>query len=128
MQYMLILTAAPEAWADNAPADDGVIDDWMLYTRALHDAGVLVAGHGLQGTDVTTTVRVRAGERLLTDGPFTDTKEHLIGYYIIDTDDLDGALDWASKAPNARVGSVEVRPVREETSIDQMLAVGTVTE
>ncbi len=128
MQYMLILTAAPEAWADNDPVmDDGVIDDWTLYTRALHDAGVLVAGHGLQGTDVTTTVRVRAGQRLLTDGPFTDTKEHLIGYYVIDTDHLDSALSWASKAPNARVGSVEVRPVMADSSTEQVLGSGAAT-
>ncbi|MCU0261984.1 MAG: YciI family protein, partial [Ilumatobacteraceae bacterium] len=77
MQYMLILGAAPEAWADDTPADDGVFDDWFVYTRALAEAGVLVSGHGLQGNDVATTVRVRGGERLVTDGPFVDSKEHL---------------------------------------------------
>jgi hypothetical protein len=56
-------------------------------------------------------VQVRSGERLLTDGPFADTKEHLIGFYVIDVPDLDTALEWAAKVPNVRTGSVEVRPV-----------------
>ncbi len=122
MQYLLILAAEPSAWEDDTPADDGVIDDWEVYTRALHDAGVLIAGHGLDGVDTSTTVRVRAGERLLTDGPFAESKEHLIGYYVIETDDLDEALEWAAKAPNARIGSVEVRPVLAGSSTDAVLA------
>ncbi len=117
MHYMLILAAEPDAWADNAPsADDGVTDDWALYTRALHDAGVLVAGHGLHGADTSTTVRVRAGKRILTDGPYTDSKEHLIGYYIIEALHLDEALHWAAKVPNVRIGSVEVRPVLPDSA------------
>jgi hypothetical protein len=122
MQYMLILGAAPEAWADNAPADDGVFDDWFVYTRALAEAGVLVGGHGLAGTDVATTVRVRNGDRLVTDGPFAESKEHLIGYYVVDCSDLDTALAWAAKAPNARIGSIEVRPITEGTDVASMLA------
>lgn len=114
MKYMLVLAADPTAWADNVvDSDDGVIDDWGLYTRALADAGVLVAGHGLHGTDAATTVRVRDGEVLLTDGPFADSKEHLVGYYVIETVDLDAALAWAAKVPNVRIGSVEVRPILE---------------
>jgi hypothetical protein len=89
MNYMLLLANAPDAWDDTdaRPAngqDDGVIEDWVEYTRALHDAGVLVAGHGLHGNETATAVRVRNGDRLLIDGPFADTKEHLVGYYIID--------------------------------------------
>lgn len=121
MQYMLILAADPEAWRDNAPTDDGVVDDWELYTRALADAGILVAGHGLHGTDTATTVRVRGGERLLTDGPYVETKEHLIGYYVIDADNLDVALEWAAKVPNARIGSVEIRPIMPGSSTETVL-------
>jgi hypothetical protein len=121
MQYMLILGAAPQAWADNAPADDGVFDDWGVYTRALAEAGVLVGGHGLEGNDLATTVRVRGGDRLVTDGPFAESKEHLIGYYVIDCPDLDTALAWAAKAPNARIGSVEVRPVMAGADTASML-------
>lgn len=118
MRYMLILAAAPDAWEDNEPAPDGVVDDWDLYTRALSDAGILVDGHGLHGTDTATTVRVRGGERILTDGPFVESKEHLIGYYVIEVDDLDGAVEWAAKVPNARIGSVEVRPILPGSATD----------
>ncbi len=122
MKYMLILAADPEAWAGNEPVDDGVIDDWGLYTRALADAGILVAGHGLHGTETATTVRVRAGDRVLTDGPYVESKEHLIGYYVIEADNLDIALDWAARVPNARIGSVEVRPIMPESATEAALA------
>jgi hypothetical protein len=125
MQYMLILAADPDAWAGNdTDSDDEVIDDWALYTRALAEAGVLVAGDALHGNDTATTVRVRSGERLVTDGPFTETREHLIGYYIIDTPDLDTALTWAARVPNVRIGSVEVRPLVPGTSSEAMLGGG----
>lgn len=123
MKYMLILAADPEAWADNDPVDDGVIDDWDLYTRALADAGILVAGNGLHGTDTATTLRVRpGGERVLTDGPYVESKEHLIGYYVIEADNLDVAIEWASKVPNVRIGSVEIRPIMAESSTEAALA------
>ncbi len=121
MQYMLILAAAPDAWPHNTPADDGVVDDWQLYTRALHAAGVLVGGHGLHGNDTATTVRVRSGRPTVTDGPFADTKEHIIGYYLIETPDIDEALAWAAKAPNARIGSVEVRPLLAGSSTAEIV-------
>lgn len=120
MQYLLLIANAPDAWADD-PAertpDDGVIDGWDVYTRALHDAGVLVAGAGLQDPDTATTVRLRQGRRLLIDGPFSETKEDLIGFYLIDVPDLDAALAWAARVPNVRTGSVEVRPVRPDGTV-----------
>lgn len=121
MKYMLILTADPDAWAANTPADDGVFDDWTLYTRALHAAGVLQAGHGLHGNDTATTVRVRDGRATVTDGPFAEAKEHLIGYYLIDVANLDDAITWGSRAPNARIGSVEVRPVMPGSATAEVL-------
>jgi len=108
MQYLLMLSSAPDA-AQNPEAPRP--EDWTAYTLALQEAGIMVSGAGLQGIDVATTVRVRGGERLLSDGPFADTKEHLIGFYVIEVPDLDTALAWAAKVPNVRVGSVEVRPV-----------------
>ncbi len=122
MRYMLILAADPEAWAGNEAVDDGVIDDWGLYTRALADAGILVAGHGLHGAEAATTVRVRSGDRVLTDGPYVESKEHLIGYYVIEADNLDVAIDWAAKVPNARIGSVEIRPIMAESATEAVLA------
>ncbi len=128
MQYLLLLTNAPDAWEDTAldvvdPArtGDGVFDDWAAYTRALHEAGVLVTGAALHGIDTATSVRVRGGQRLLTDGPFADTKEHLIGFYIIDVPDLDPALAWAARVPHVRTGTVEVRPLVPGSSTDEQI-------
>ena len=84
---------------------------WFEYTQALRDAGVMVAGEALQEADTATTVRVRNGQRLTSDGPFAETKEVLGGYYVIDVADLDAALSWAERIPNVGYGSVEVRPV-----------------
>jgi hypothetical protein len=123
---MMLLTNAPDVASGDADSrpDDGVYTDWVDYTRALHEAGVLLAGEGLQTPDTATSVRVRDGERLLTDGPFADTKEHLIGFYLVDLPDLDAALDWAARVPNVRTGTVEVRPVIPGTSPQEMLASG----
>lgn len=130
MRYLLLIANHPERWdpPTDAPcrsaAYDGVIDDWATYTRALHEAGVLLAGDALYGPDTATTVQVRAGQVLLSDGPFADTEEHLIGYYLIDVPDLDHALSWAARVPNVRTGSVEVRPVTAGSSTVEVLASG----
>ena len=72
---------------------------------------VILGGEGLQPTSTATTVRVRDGERMLTDGPFAETKEQLGGYYLLECKSLDEAIEWAAKIPGAQSGSVEVRPV-----------------
>jgi hypothetical protein len=72
---------------------------------------VILGGEGLQPTSTATTVRVRDGERMLTDGPFAETKEQLGGFYLLECNSLDEAIDWAAKIPGAQFGSVEVRPV-----------------
>jgi len=78
----------------------------------LRENGYLVAAEALQGVQTATTVRVRNGKVSVTDGPFAETKEQLAGFYLIDASDLNEAIKLASKIPPARVGSVEVRPVR----------------
>jgi hypothetical protein len=83
---------------------------WQL-TEEMQQKGVMVAGEGLYPTATATTVRVRDGERSVTDGPFAETKEQLGGFYIVDCENLDEAIEWASKIPGAASGSVEVRPV-----------------
>jgi len=83
---------------------------WGAYAGAMGQAGVLVAGHGLQGRDTATTLRVRDGVRQVQDGPFADTKEQLGGYFVIDVASLDDALAWAARSPTAATGTVEVRP------------------
>jgi hypothetical protein len=79
----------------------------------LRDAGTLVAAEALQPPPTGKTVRVRNGRSVVTDGPFAETKEHLAGFYLIEASDLDEALAIAAKIPPARVGAIEVRPVRD---------------
>ncbi len=80
-------------------------------TQEMNEKGVFVAGEGLYPTQSATTVRVREGDREVTDGPFAETKEQLGGFYVLDVKDLDEALEWAAKIPGSQFGSVEVRPV-----------------
>ena len=81
--------------------------------QGLRDRGVLVAAEALQPIDTATTVRVRNGKVLVTDGPFAETKEQLAGFYLVDAHDLNEAIQIASRIPPAREGSIEVRPVRQ---------------
>jgi len=112
MKYVLLIYGAPDA--EPAPgAPDYVFDDWVAATQAMAEAGVLEAGEPLNSVETATTVRVRGPERMVVDGPFAETKEHLLGFYLIDVRDLDAALDWAGRLPNAPWGSIEVRPVPE---------------
>ena len=80
-------------------------------TQEMNEKGVFVAGEGLYPTQSATTVRVREGDREVTDGPFAETKEQLGGFYVLDVKDLDEAIDWAAKIPGSKTGSVEIRPV-----------------
>jgi hypothetical protein len=112
MQYLLLIHDDERLWADMSEEERGsYFGEYMSYTQGLIDAGVYVGGNQLQGTDTATVVRVRDGETLTTDGPFAETKEQLGGYYLIEAETLDDALDWAAKIPSARIGTIEVRPV-----------------
>ena len=112
MQYMLLLYSADDAGpAAGSPEQAAEMPKWMAYGDELTAAGAMVAGDALHGIDTSTTVRVRDGETVTTDGPFAETKEVLGGFYIIDVDDLDAATEWAAKIPLAPYGSVEIRPV-----------------
>ena len=113
MQFMLILNETPEDFArrnDPAQAND-YWGGWTAFIGAMGQAGVIVKGDGLHGPQAATTLRIRDGKRIVEDGPFADTKEQLGGYFVIEVEDLDAALDWAAKAPSALTASVEVRPV-----------------
>jgi hypothetical protein len=83
------------------------------FTQDVIEQGLMVAGAPLQSTTTATTVRVRDGETLTTDGPFAETKEQLLGYYLLDCKDLDHAIEVAARIPTAGVGSIEVRPIIE---------------
>jgi hypothetical protein len=85
----------------------------LAFSDGLKMSGHRIAAEALQGVHTATTVRVRNGKVSMTDGPFAETKEQLAGFYLIDAKDLDEAVQLASRIPPARVGSIEVRPVRE---------------
>ena len=111
MKYMLLIYSeprerelTPEEWAASMPA-------WTAYGEELHKRGAYVDGAPLANTNSATTVRVRDGKQLVTDGPFAETKEVLGGYYVIEAPSLDGALEAAAMCPGAKYGSVEVRPI-----------------
>jgi len=91
-------------------------DECMAYDQSLRNAGQCIASEALQPVRTATTVRVRDGKVSIRDGPFTETKEVLAGFYLIDAADLTDAIQIASQMPPAHVGSIEVRPVRELTS------------
>jgi hypothetical protein len=109
-QYILLIYSPTEGGP--SPEElEAEMPRWFSYTQELQEAGVMRAGEALHAADAATTVRVRDGQRLTSDGPFAETKEVLGGYYVIDVPDLDAALQWAEKIPSVGYGSVEVRPV-----------------
>ena len=91
-------------------------DECMAYDQALRNSGLCLASEALQPVRTAVTVRVRNGKVSVRDGPFTETKECLAGFYLIESADLNDAIQIASQIPPAQVGSIEVRPVRELTS------------
>ncbi len=99
------LPASPEAFAQMA-------EEYGAYTNAIAAQGILRHGEALQPTAAATSVRVRDGRTLITDGPFAETKEALGGFYLVECDDLDAALQAAAAIPGARLGTVEVRPIQ----------------
>lgn len=113
MKYML-LTYFDEAWQKLAPAErQEIYRGQMRLAEQLTASGQYLGGNPLHPVATATSVRVRGGKRLLTDGPFAETREHLGGYMLIDVRDLDEAIAIAARGPVAGVGIVEVRPVRE---------------
>ncbi len=87
-------------------------DHCVAYDRSIRDTGHCIASEALQSVQTATTVRVRNGKASITDGPFAETKEQLAGFYLVEARDLDEAIQLASRIPPAKVGSIEVRPIR----------------
>ena len=111
MKYALLIYSPTEAREYDTLRPE-VDENIASYVRALRDSGALLAAEQLTHADTATSVRLRGEDRLLTDGPFMETKEHLLGFLLIDVSDLDAALDWAAKMPIMRYGTVEVRAVK----------------
>jgi hypothetical protein len=114
MKYLLTIYGDESNWENASPEDvKPVLDAYDAFTREATERGAFLGGEGLQPTQTATTVRVRDDERILTDGPFAETKEQLGGYYLLDCKDLDEAIEFAGKIPGAVTGCVEVRPVMD---------------
>ena len=112
MKYIALLYGEPDAGpAPGSPEFMQMLGEFQSATAAMAEAGVLLDSGPLQPPLAATTVRVRDGQTLLSDGPFAEIKEQLGGYYILDCEDLDMALRYAAMIPSAKYGSVEVRPV-----------------
>ncbi len=116
MQYLLLIygdeAAGNERFERMTPEErDQMMGSWWTYTQELQDAGVHVAGEALHPTPTAKTVTGRGDERFVTDGPFAETKEQLGGFYLIDVESEEQALEWARRMPSLPDGSVEVRAV-----------------
>ena len=114
MRYMLLIYGAEGELQNATPEQQAAeMQKWEDYTKWLTDKGWLRGGEALHPTAQATTVRVRKGETLTTDGPFAETKEQLVGYYEVECQNLDHAIEAASRIPSAPTGSVEIRPIME---------------
>ena len=115
MKYMLLLYAnESEAYNFSPEEQQALAEEWQSLLKEAKTAGVLISQNGLAPVSSATTVRVREGKTLTTDGPFAETHEQFGGYFMLDCQDLDEAIHWASKIPHARYGSVEIRPLWDQ--------------
>ena len=113
MQYLLLIYDDETKWASMSEAESGkFFAEYMEFTESIKKSGHYVAGDALQPTSTATTVRVRDGKTLSTDGPFAETREQLGGYYLVEAKDLDEAMAIAARIPSAKIGSIEVRPIQ----------------
>jgi hypothetical protein len=112
MQYMLLIyESETTALKPPDPRGAAIYKEYGEFTEGIRKSGNFVAGAPLQPTSTATTVRVRDGKRMVTDGPFAETREQLGGYYLVEAKNLDEAISFAAKIPGARFGCIEVRPV-----------------
>jgi hypothetical protein len=114
MRYALLIYANEQDWANQSEEQAQTqFQDYMAFTKDIVDRGIMKSGEALQPTSTATTVRVRNGETISTEGPFAETKEQLGGYYVVECKDLDEAIEVAARIPDVRGGSIEVRPIME---------------
>ncbi len=116
MRYMLLIYKEEPLWdAMSEQEQDALVDQAVAFSEGLRERGVYLAGDRLQPTSTATTVRMKQGQTLITDGPFAETKEQLAGYNLIEAANLDEAIAAAARNPLVRMGglSIEIRPIRE---------------
>jgi len=112
MQYLCLIYEAESEMASRSKEEqDAIMGEYFAFSSDVQEGGQMVGGNALMPTETATTVRVREGNAVSTDGPFAETKEQLGGYYLLECKDLDEAIDLAAKIPGAKYGSIEVRPV-----------------
>ena len=111
MKYLLLIYGEEPTELPSPEVLNEVMAAYNAFSDSIRSSGAYLAGEALQPTDTATTVRVRDGQTLTTDGPFAETKEALGGFYMVEAADLDEAIEIAARIPGARNGSVEVRPI-----------------
>ena len=114
MKYMLLIYDEEQSFGKMSQAEIGkIMAEYRQFSQAIQASGQYQTGAQLQPTATATAVRIRDGKRLVTDGPFAETREQLGGYYLIEAKDLDEAIGIAARIPSARMGTIEVRPLVE---------------
>ena len=117
MKYMLLIYGQERTWGDMNPSNmSQMMAEFRQFTEQIQASGHYVTGSQLQPVGSATSVRLRDGKRLLTDGPFAETSEQLGGYYLVEAKDLDEAIGMATRIPSVRYGTVEVRPLQESAA------------
>jgi hypothetical protein len=120
MKYMFLLYGDETRWTDASPEEvQQVMEAYAAFGQEVTEAGAFVSGEPLEVTSAASTVRVRDGEPVISDGPFAETREQLGGYYVLECRDLDEAVRWATKIPAVTEGSVEIRPVPDYSAMDE---------
>jgi hypothetical protein len=114
MRYLLAIYGDEQRFATATEAENAAVADaYNAFTKDIVDRGLFQSGDALEPSNTATTVRVRDGRTLTTDGPYAETKEQLGGYYVVDCKDLDEAIEVAARIPGAATGTIEVRPIME---------------
>jgi hypothetical protein len=115
VKYAILIYGEEAALAQATPEQtEHAMDEWWQYEAELRkEEGLRLAGEALQPTSTATSIRVKDGKPVTTDGPFAETKEQLGGFYLLECKDLDEAIEWGLRCPGAKLGTLEVRPVQE---------------
>ncbi len=112
MKYMLLIHDSEKMWSTlSQDEQQQIMADYRRFSDEIKATGQYLAGSQLQPTSAATSVRVRSGKRVVTDGPFAETREQLGGYYLVDAKDLDEAIGLAERLPSAKLGTIEIRPL-----------------
>ena len=119
VKYMLLIYSNAESWAGLSPEQrDGLAEAHEALSRELTEQGLLVSAAGLADPITTRTVQVRDDSTTTTDGPYAEAKEHLAGFYLVECDDIDQAIGYAARMPDAEYVAVEVRPVMDMSGLE----------